>query len=442
MRFKAICPPEWLSKNAIYQINPRTFSKEGTISAITAELPFLKSLGFNIVYLCPIFEMDASDELENFSKRQLASETGNPKNMYRMNDYFSIDEEYGSMDDLRNMVNTAHSLDMKVIFDLVYAHIGPNAPIIKEHPEFVLQKPDGSFVYTAWNFPALDFKCDGLREYLYCNMVYFVSVVGVDGFRCDVGDAVPVDFWKEARRRIRTIKSDAVLINEGFKPEYLEIAFDANYSFGWHDRLRKIYCGEENAYILPEYYTKRKFEMPEGAKRLRDIDTHDTVTDWEGRTESIVGAKGMEQIIVMNYLIDGIPMIYCGNEICCTAYHNMFANRFYPGKYEVTDRDDKYSENSLRRQTVLKTLNAMKNESDLLCYGDTEWLDTDAPEYVLAFKRVLDGKEIVFVGNTKNVDVEISTELVNGKKCILSNAESKFDGDKLVLKPYEYVVVE
>ena len=118
MKFKAICPPEWLSKNAVYQINPRTFSKEGTIDAITAELPFIKSLGFNIVYLCPIFEMDASANLENFSKRQLASETGNPKNMYRMNDYFSIDEEYGTMDDLRKMVEMAHSLDMKVLFDL------------------------------------------------------------------------------------------------------------------------------------------------------------------------------------------------------------------------------------------------------------------------------------------------------------------------------------
>ena len=442
MKFKAICPPEWLSKNAVYQINPRTFSKEGTIAAITAELPFIKSLGFNIVYLCPIFEMDASANLENFSKRQLASGTGNPKNMYRMNDYFSIDEEYGTMDDLCKMVEKAHSLDMKVIFDLVYAHIGPNAPIIKEHPEFVQQRPDGSFIYTAWNFPALDFKCEGLREYLYCNMVYFLSVVGVDGFRCDVGDAVPVDFWKEARRRIQTIKSDAVLINEGFKPEYLEIAFDANYSFGWHDRLRKIYCEEERADILGEYYVKRSAEMPFGAKRLRDIDTHDTVTDWVGRTESIVGSAGMEQIIVMNYLIDGIPMIYCGNEICCTAYLNMFANRFYPGKYEVTDRADKNSEKSLRRQEVMKTLNRMKNESDLLCYGKTTWIETAAPESVLAFKRVLDGKEIVFAGNAKNCEAVIDDCIIEGKKCILANGEHKVSDGKLTLKPYEYIVVE
>ena len=79
MKNNAIPSPEWLNKNAIYQINPRTFSKEGTIEAITKELPFLKKLGFNIVYLCPIFEEDGSDDITCWSPRQIASETGNPK---------------------------------------------------------------------------------------------------------------------------------------------------------------------------------------------------------------------------------------------------------------------------------------------------------------------------------------------------------------------------
>ena len=48
--------PHWLSMSAVYQINPRTFSKEGTISAVTQQLPRLKELGFGVVYLCPIFE--------------------------------------------------------------------------------------------------------------------------------------------------------------------------------------------------------------------------------------------------------------------------------------------------------------------------------------------------------------------------------------------------
>ena len=120
--------PDWFKKSAIYQINPRTFCEEGTIKAVTTELPKLAELGFEIMYLCPIFEEDASEDRSFWSNRQKKSETENPKNPYRMNDYFKIDSEYGTMDDLREFVAEAHKLGLKVFLDLVYFHIGPNAP--------------------------------------------------------------------------------------------------------------------------------------------------------------------------------------------------------------------------------------------------------------------------------------------------------------------------
>ena len=73
MKGNAITPPLWFKKNAVYQINPRTFSREGTIDSITNEPGFVKETGFNIVYLCPVFEMDSSKNRNNRSERQLAS---------------------------------------------------------------------------------------------------------------------------------------------------------------------------------------------------------------------------------------------------------------------------------------------------------------------------------------------------------------------------------
>ena len=114
---KALGAPEWFRKGAVYQINPRTFSREGTIRAITKELPYLADLGFRTIYLCPIFEEDASENRENWSTRQKASETGNPKNPYRMKDYFRIDEEYGGTvvayfrTDLQLLYNNALRID-------------------------------------------------------------------------------------------------------------------------------------------------------------------------------------------------------------------------------------------------------------------------------------------------------------------------------------------
>jgi len=442
MRDVALKVPEWLRKNSVYQINPRTFSKEGTINAIKDELPFLKELGFNIIYICPIFEEDDDPNPDYLSPRQKKSKTGNPKNPYRINDYFFIDEEYGTMEDLKELVNEAHKRDMKVLLDLVYMHIGPNAPIIKRYPEFAKQDRDGNIVYTEYNFPTLDFRSEGLREYLYCNMVYYVSVLDVDGFRCDVGDAVPNDFWEEAHRRIRCIKEDAVLINEGRDYKRMVTAFESTYCFIFHEMLRNVFCGNEKASEIINLYNDIASQLPRSAKLLRDIDNHDTVTDWDGRTEAIAGNDGMEQILVINYLLDGIPMVYTGNELACKAKLSMFANRFHMGEFEVTDREDKYSDASIRRQSVVKTLNTLKSTSELLDEGKTIWLDVSAPNEVISFKRVLNDKELLFIGNTKNADVSVQIQSIDGKNVILSNGEHKIENNVLSLSAYEYVVFE
>lgn len=83
--------PDWFKKTSVYQVNPRTFSREGTIKAVTDELPTLKELGFGIIYLCPIFKTDDSKDKAYWSPRQIASNTENPKNPYRMVNYFEID---------------------------------------------------------------------------------------------------------------------------------------------------------------------------------------------------------------------------------------------------------------------------------------------------------------------------------------------------------------
>lgn len=447
MKNIAIRPPLWLERNAVYQVNPRTFSKEGTIRAVTKELEFIKALGFNIIYLCPVFEEDGSTDQSNWSARQLASGTNNPKNMYRMNDYFGVDEEYGTMEDLGELAERAHKLDMKLILDLVYAHIGPNAPIIKKYPHFVKQNADGTFRYTRWNFPALDFRCEGLREYLYCNMVYYIASVDADGFRLDVGDAIPEDFWCEARRRIRSIKEDAVLINEGSLYSRMKSAFDASYCFTWHMLLRKIFCEGEPAYTLRDYHIQTAGELPQGGRLLRDLENHDTATDWKGRTETVAGHDGMEQIQVINYLIDGIPMVYCGNELACEARINFFANRFFMGEYEVSDRENKNSEAAIRRQEIYKILNKLKRESDTLACGATVWHEVADSERIIAFSRIYGDRVISFIGNASRESASASASCILGegereKKCILSNGEHRERDGEICLGGREYVVFE
>lgn len=444
MKYQASFIPNWLAKGSVYQINLRTFSKEGTLKSVTDELHFLAELGFNVMYLCPIFKEDDSCDIQYWSTRQKASETENPKNPYRMNDYFEIDSEYGTMDDLREFVAETHKLGMKVILDLVYFHIGPNAPILKIHPEFAKQNNDGDVMLGEWNFPVLDYNCDGLREYLYANMVYYVGEIGVDGFRCDVGDSVPLDFWKEGLHRVRAINPEAAMINEGSKKEYLTV-FSSIYAFYWHCCIYNIIDGTDTADILKIEWKKNQQSMPLGGKFLRDMDNHDTVTDWKDRIENMAGHSGMELILALNYIIDGIPMVYCGNELGDTAKLSMFANRFHMGKFEVTDRSIATKPYSIRRQQVLKRLNTLKKESEVLSCGETVWCDNSNPQKVISFIRKYKSNKIVFIGNftkEKVEDVKIDC-LTNIGKLLLNSEETvKFNGNEFSLPPYGYIVAE
>ena len=443
MKYKAVCPPEWLSRSAVYQINPRTFSADGTIRAVTNELPKLKELGFRVMYLCPIFEEDDSENRDFWSTRQKKSETNNPKNPYRMNNYFKIDSEYGTEDDLREFIEEAHRLGMRVLLDLVYLHIGPNAPILKRHPEFARQDRDGNIICTEWNFPYLDYTSDGLREYLMCNMIYYLGEMDADGFRCDVGDGVPTDFWVEACRRMKAVKPDSVLINEGSNWNNLLKGFDSSYCFDWHVNLYKAFSGEISAAECRSFLERLGNEIPSGAKLIFDIDNHDTVTDWPKRTEKVAGHNGMEQIEVINYLLDGIPMVYCGNELADEAYHSLFANRFHMGRFETTDRRGLETlDYSLRRQEIMKGLNTLKLESDILCYGSTVWVDNSAPEKLLSFSREYNGKKITFIGNISREKAASEFNAEFGGRVLFSNGAEKISDGTIELEPRGYVVLE
>ncbi len=436
--------PDWLAKSAIYQINPRTFCEEGTIKAIIKELPFIASMGFGIVYICPIFEADDSEDRSFWSIRQKASETNNPKNPYRMNSYFEIDSEYGTNADLRELVEECHKLGMRILLDLVYLHMGPNARIFKRHPEFAKQDADGNVIKNYWNFPELDYDHEGVREYMWSNMVYFIGEFGVDGYRCDVGDSVPLDFWREGLRRIRTINSDAVLIDEGWNHLSLKV-FHSMYSFYWHDCMHEVVVGNATVKDLREKWQEFHDKQLKGSKLLRDTDTHDTVTDWPERTEITVGHNGMEQILAINYLIDGIPMVYAGNELGDTSYHSMFANRFHRGKFEATDRAIAKEDYSIRRQQIVKTLNTMKKEWEILDKGDIVWLNNNNDEKIISFERSFEGKRIVFIGNLSKEDNSVVVEKVipaNMKVVLQSEVNPVIEGEKVSLEAFDYVVLE
>lgn len=158
-----------------------------------------------------------------------------------MKDYFKIDSEYGTNEDLKSFVDTAHRLGLKVMLDLVYFHCGPSAVLINKDKDFIKRFPDGTPDCGEWHFPTLNFDCPELCEYLWSNMEYWIKSFDIDGYRCDVGDSIPLSFWKEGSRRIRELKSDFIMINEGVKDDFISCGiFDANYWLWGFEVLRTM----------------------------------------------------------------------------------------------------------------------------------------------------------------------------------------------------------
>ena len=136
-------------------------------------------------------------------------------------------------------------------------------------------------------------------------------------------------------------------------------------------------------------------------------------------------------------------MVYCGNELADSANHSMFANRFHMGKYEVTDRRGlEKLDYSIRRQEIMKRLNALKLESDILCYGSTVWVDNSAPEKVFSFSREYGGKKIVFIGNIRCEKAAFRFNTEPGGRALFTNGAEKISDGTIELEPRGYIVLE
>ena len=114
--------PPFLRGAVMYQLFTRMFTPEGTFAAARAKLPDLKADGIDIIYLTPHQLADDDPDPKFWSGRQKACKLNNPKNPYRQKDFFAVDPEYGTKEDLKAFVDEAHRLGMKVMFDLVYFH--------------------------------------------------------------------------------------------------------------------------------------------------------------------------------------------------------------------------------------------------------------------------------------------------------------------------------
>ena len=178
----------------MYEINPLAFSAGKNIQGIINRLDNIKALGINTIWIMPIYPVGAVNSF------------GSP---YCVKDFKAVKSSLGTLADLKNLIELAHTRKIAVILDWVANHTAWDNQWIYDHPSWYTHNASGQIISpsgTNWNDVAdLDFSNQSMRLAMIDAMKFWVTNANIDGFRCDAADFVPYDFWLQANTALKAI---------------------------------------------------------------------------------------------------------------------------------------------------------------------------------------------------------------------------------------------
>ena len=302
----------WSRHAAIYEVNIRQFTAEGTLKAATSDLPRLKTLGVDILWLMPLQPIGQLNR-----KGTLGS-------YYSIRDYAAVNPEFGTLADVRAFVQAAHSLGMKVILDWVANHTAFDHPWTREHKDWYKLDAHGDIFPVTFNagtageehwsdVTGLNYDKPALRDAMIAAMQFWVRETDLDGFRCDVASLVPTDFWVRTRKALDAIKPMFMLAESDAIELHTSGAFDMTYSWDLADQVfKKIGTGEAGAPLLKAWLAKQPAGYPAHAYRMRFTANHD-FNSWHGTDAELYG-DAYQALAVLTFTLPGMPLIYNGQE--------------------------------------------------------------------------------------------------------------------------------
>ena len=376
----------------MYEIFPRAFSPAGDFNGVTAQLDRLKDLGVTILWLMPIHQTGQDKKKGSI---------GSP---YAVRDYYSINPDYGTKEELRRLVAETHRRGMKVIIDIVANHTSWDSVLMKT-PDFYKHDARGKIIWpydwtdVAW----LNYENPKLRDYMIEMLKYWIREFDLDGFRCDVAGEVPVDFWERARSEIEKIKPDLVMLAEASKPDLLIKAFDLDYAWPLHSTLSEVLMGSAPASAIRGVWEQERAKFPRGATHMIFSDNHD-----ERRAIARFGERGALAASALVFTLDGAPLLYNGMEAGDTTES---------GAPALFERLPIFWGNVERRgqfPVFFKQIISLRRDHAALRRGTTEWLRNSDEQRVVSYLR-RDGKEELLITiNLSNSPFAGFVEVANG----------------------------
>ena len=394
--------PQWIENAVIYEANLRQGTPERNLKGLQKRLPYLRDLGVDIVWLMPIHPIS-----EKNRKGTLGS-------YYAVQDYKAVNPEFGTMEDLKEFVRTAHAHGMKVILDEVCNHTGCDNAWVTEHPEYYAKDKDGK-MYGPFDWTdtyKLNYKNPATGEAMADAMKFWITEADIDGYRCDVAGEVDTEFWEKTIPELNAIKP-IFMLAEASKPELMTV-FNADYAWPMKDLFNDIAASQGVNKYAQEHKQNRKraaasdiYELleqqakdyPAGSIHMNMVTNHD-LNSWEG-TEFERYGEGLGAFILLSYTLPGMPMLYTGQEV---GFDHAFEF------FEIDPVQPSYESNQLT--SFYEMLNALKhNHSALNASGQLDTMqiyNTTSPD-VLAFTRSdAQGDKVTVIVNLSAQDQQIT----------------------------------
>lgn len=324
--------PAWTRDAVVYNIFPDSFAagkrlapngappcRGGTVRGVTENLDYIASLGFNCIYLNPIFAARSYHRYDTL-------------------DYYRIDPHMGAEDDLRDLVRRAHALGIRVILDGVFNHVSSNHPFFRD----VLEKGRASRYYSCFyalpetprlpaagelpgytcfsyvaDMPKTNTADPFLRQY-FCDVgAYWVRKFDVDGWRLDVANELDDGFLRAFRASVKAAKSDALIVGEVWEnaAHYLGgDMLDSAMNYDFRRYCRRFFAEQTvDAETFDTNVSTLLLRYNENAlfAQLNLLDSHDV-----SRFLSLCGGKTerMELAVLLQMTFPGMPCVFYGDE--------------------------------------------------------------------------------------------------------------------------------
>lgn len=412
----------------------------GDIAGITKKINdgFFTDLGISTIWISPITQ----------NPRDAWGLNENPRTKFSgYHGYWPIyttkvDDRFGSEDELRELLATAHKNGMNVILDYVANHLHINSPVLQAHPDWVtpLMLPDGRKNIGLWDderlttwfdehIPTLDLEREEVAEPMTDSAIYWVANFDFDGFRHDACKHIPLNYWRTLTKKMRQQLPDKELwqIGETYgSPELIGSyvrsgMIDAQFDFNVyhtaldvltrnHSLTRMASVVEESAAAYGDHHTMGNITGNHDKGRLislaggtLDPDEDHKAAGWlrEIGVGDKVGYRKLALINAINMTIPGVPCIYQGDEYGEPGGNDPDNRRMM--------RFDGYNDDEQTQLDITRRLIALRRSYMPLIYGDMMTLALT--EDVWVYMRVYMGEWVIAAVNTGGEQQDVACVL-------------------------------